>query len=98
MLRARSALVIGPPVPSLAHWGRSADADLVYRTLVTFGPGTATDLEREFGMPRRRVAGALDELASIGAACDPPAHLPARRLLGGKPAGSGRPRDVAIDA
>ncbi|MEJ3750207.1 helix-turn-helix transcriptional regulator [Actinomycetes bacterium KLBMP 9797] len=67
MFRSRDAVVVGPPVPSLVHWGRSADADLIYRTLVMFGPGTAGDLERELGLPRRRVAAALEELVSIGA-------------------------------
>lgn len=68
MLRARDAVVFGPPVPSLVCWGRSADADLVYRTLVTYGSGTAAELRRELGLTRRRVAVALDELASFDAA------------------------------
>jgi len=67
MHRSRDAVVVGRPIASLVHWGRSADADLVYRTLVTFGPVAATDLGRELGLPRRRVASALDELATIGA-------------------------------
>jgi DNA-binding CsgD family transcriptional regulator len=46
----------------------SPDADLVYRTLATFGPAASTDLERSLGMSRRRVVSALDELAATGAA------------------------------
>jgi DNA-binding CsgD family transcriptional regulator len=45
----------------------SPDADLVYRTLVTFGPADAADLERSLGMSRRRMLAALDELATGGA-------------------------------
>ncbi|MGN9913569.1 LuxR C-terminal-related transcriptional regulator [Phytohabitans sp. LJ34] len=67
MHRSRDAVIVGRPIPSLVHWGRSADADLVYRTLVTFGPVTATDLERDLGLSRRRVVSALDELAAIDA-------------------------------
>jgi hypothetical protein len=44
MLRSRDAVVFGPPVPSLVHWGRSPDADLAYRALVLLGPGTTTEL------------------------------------------------------
>ncbi len=61
------SVVVGPPVPSLVAFGVSPDADLVYRTLVTFGPSAATDLVRGLGVPRRRVADALDELANRAA-------------------------------
>lgn len=64
----RDSLVLGKHVPSLVRRGRSADADLVYRTLVTLGPQTAGALARDLGLRSRRVAGALEELASVGAA------------------------------
>lgn len=67
MLRSQDAIVVGPPVPSLVHWGKSADADLVYRTVVVFGPGTTNEIAQELGLPARRVAAALDELADIDA-------------------------------
>ncbi|MFY1670898.1 LuxR C-terminal-related transcriptional regulator [Plantactinospora sp. WMMB334] len=54
-------------MPSLVPWGYTPDADLVYRTVVTFGPATAGELCTALGMPVRRVAAALDELASIDA-------------------------------
>jgi DNA-binding CsgD family transcriptional regulator len=53
--------------PSLVRWGRSPDADLVYRALITFGPRTGRELGRDLGMSRGRVNGAIDELVSIGA-------------------------------
>jgi DNA-binding CsgD family transcriptional regulator len=68
MLRSRDSLAVRAPAPSLVPWGVSPDADLVYRTLVSFGPAAATDLERSLGMSRRRVVAALDELAAAGAA------------------------------
>jgi DNA-binding NarL/FixJ family response regulator len=54
-------------VPSLVRWGVSPDADLVYRTLVSFGPRTSGSAARELGMPQRRVVQALEELAAEGA-------------------------------
>jgi DNA-binding CsgD family transcriptional regulator len=72
MLRG-DALAVTAPVPSLVPWGLSPDADLVYRTLVTFRPASAGDLERSLGMSRRRVLAALDELAAAGAATSGPA-------------------------
>lgn len=80
MLRSRDALATAPPAPSLVPWGLSPDADLVYRTLVTFGPAAATDLERSLGMSRRRVQAALDELAAAGAARTGPT-TPRRGLI-----------------
>jgi DNA-binding CsgD family transcriptional regulator len=64
---AGAAVVIGEQVPSLVRWGRSPDADLVYRTLVTLGPGTGRQLRRELDIAARRVRHAIDELVSIGA-------------------------------
>jgi DNA-binding CsgD family transcriptional regulator len=48
-------------------WGRSPDADLVYRTVLTFGPANADELRKELGLPARRIGAALDELAAIHA-------------------------------
>ncbi|WP_309238657.1 LuxR C-terminal-related transcriptional regulator [Actinoplanes aureus] len=65
--RAATTLPIGAALPSLVRWGASADADLVYRTLVTFGPRTRRDLGLELAMPVRRIDDALAELRSAGA-------------------------------
>lgn len=54
-------------MPSLVPWGRTPDADLVYRTLVSFGPATGGGLAQDLGLPARRITAALDELAAIGA-------------------------------
>ncbi len=54
-------------IPSLVRWGVSADGDLVYRVLATFGPQTASLAARDLGMVPRRVADAIDELAAAGA-------------------------------
>jgi DNA-binding CsgD family transcriptional regulator len=54
-------------VPSLVRWGVSPDADLVYRTLVAFGPRTTARAALELGMPAARVMQALDELVAYGA-------------------------------
>jgi DNA-binding CsgD family transcriptional regulator len=67
MPRSHSSMPVGAAVPSLVAWGRSPDADLVYRAMATFGPRTAGDLARELGMARHRVGDALAELASINA-------------------------------
>jgi DNA-binding CsgD family transcriptional regulator len=74
--RAQDAIVVAPSIPSLAHWGRSADADLIYRTLITFGPATVSELHRDVGMPLRRIVAGVDELASIGAIAS---HSPTSR-------------------
>lgn len=58
---------MGPPVPSLARWGLSPDADLVYRALVAAGPRTSGWLARDLGMSPRRVAAATDELLAVSA-------------------------------
>jgi len=67
MSPGREAVVVGAVIPSLVSYGLSPDADLVYRTLVTFGARTATELGRELGLPRQRVLDALDELHARGA-------------------------------
>jgi DNA-binding CsgD family transcriptional regulator len=56
-----------PPVPSLLRWGISADADLVYRTLILFGPLTVAGLARELGLAPARVDRAVAELAALPA-------------------------------
>ena len=61
------ALRIGTAAPSLVRWGASPDADLVYRTLVTFGPHTQRGLGTELAMPARRIGDALAELQVSGA-------------------------------
>lgn len=66
-MRQPSRVVSSAPVPSLARWGVSADADLMYRSLLAFGAQPAGRLERDLGMPRHRVAHGLDELASVQA-------------------------------
>jgi len=58
-----SRLDIGPPVPNLARWGLSADADLVYRALIQQGALPETQLNRELGLGARRTAAALEELS-----------------------------------
>jgi DNA-binding CsgD family transcriptional regulator len=59
---------VGAAIPSLARWGLSHDADLVFRTLTTFGPRPARTLAGELGLPRPRVDTALSELYEYGAA------------------------------
>ncbi|WP_067495483.1 helix-turn-helix transcriptional regulator [Actinoplanes sp. TFC3] len=59
---------LGAAVPSLVRWGLSSNADLVFRTLVTFGPRTERTLAVELGLPARRTAEALAELRECGAA------------------------------
>ena len=51
-------------VPSLVRCGVSPDADLVYRTLMSFGPRTSGGAARELGMPQRRVVQAFEELVA----------------------------------
>jgi len=67
MSRSVRSVSVGAVVPSLVAWGRSPDADLVYRAMATFGASTDGELARELGLARRRVADALAELVSIGA-------------------------------
>lgn len=54
----------GAVIPSLVRWGLSADADLVYRVLATFGARSLAMTARELGMAQRRVTVALDELVA----------------------------------
>lgn len=90
-----AALPIGAALPSLVRWGVSADADLVYRTLVTFGPQARRGLGTELSMPLRRIDDALAELRAAGAVT----------VVVGEPAAARRahiwaaaPPDVAIAA
>lgn len=62
-----SAVPSGVVVPSLVRWGVGADADLVYRTLASFGPRTIPGAARELGMPPRRVTEAIEELVTENA-------------------------------
>jgi DNA-binding CsgD family transcriptional regulator len=62
----------GAAIPSLARWGLTSDADLVFRTIATFGARSARTLGRELGLPRHRVASALAELHECGAAAAVP--------------------------
>lgn len=55
-------------VPSLMKWGVSPQADLVYRTLITFGPWSVDSISRSLEMRTRQVISALDELTALGAA------------------------------
>jgi hypothetical protein len=48
--------------------GVSAEADLIYLCLNTFGAQTALGLRRALGIPPQRVTAGLDELLAIGAA------------------------------
>lgn len=68
MRDSKNDLVLGKHAPSLARWGRSPDADLIYRTLVTLGPRTAAALGRDLGLSSRRITMALEELAAVGVA------------------------------
>ncbi|GLI01815.1 helix-turn-helix transcriptional regulator [Phytohabitans aurantiacus] len=60
--RKTGVLAIGQAVPALVRWGVSADADLVYRCLLTFGPQPSGEVALELGLGVRRVRAALDEL------------------------------------
>lgn len=57
----------GVAVPSLVRWSMSADADLVYRTLATFGPRDVRTLARDLGVSPSRTRAAVEELASVRA-------------------------------
>jgi DNA-binding CsgD family transcriptional regulator len=59
-------LTFGRAVPSLVRWGLSADADLVYRCLVSFGEQRAGEVAADLGLAVRRVRVALDELFDAG--------------------------------
>ncbi|MFY1669717.1 helix-turn-helix transcriptional regulator [Plantactinospora sp. WMMB334] len=69
-------LAVGRAVPLLVRWGVSADADLVYRCLVSFGSRDAGTVATSLGLAGRRVRAAIDELADadlIGPAAASPA-------------------------
>jgi DNA-binding CsgD family transcriptional regulator/biotin operon repressor len=66
--RSSTAVPFGAAVPSLVRWGLSVDADLVFRTLVTFGARSQRDLATELGLSRQRVVDAVAELRAAGAA------------------------------
>jgi DNA-binding CsgD family transcriptional regulator len=59
-------LTLGRAVPSLVRWGVSADADLVYRCLVSFGTQRTGEVAADLGLAGRRVRAALDELVAAG--------------------------------
>jgi DNA-binding CsgD family transcriptional regulator len=67
-MRSTTSVPLGAAVPSLVRWGLSSDADLVFRTLATFGPRTLSALSSELGLPARRTGQALAELREAGAA------------------------------
>ncbi|WP_155368987.1 helix-turn-helix transcriptional regulator [Catellatospora vulcania] len=71
-------------VPSLMKWGVSPHADLVYRTLITFGPWSVDSISRSLEMRSRQVRTALDELSGLGAAA------PERAVAAGARAGDDR--------
>lgn len=85
MAATADTVAVGAPVPSLVRWGLSPDADLIYRTLVTYGSASAPELARALGVPSRRVAAALEELR----ARDAVRQRPDRR--GGAAVWAGRP-------
>jgi DNA-binding CsgD family transcriptional regulator len=68
MSQPMGAPAAGGPIPSLVRFGCSPDADLIYRYIVGYGPQPSGAIQRDLGMPPRRVAVALDELASVQAA------------------------------
>ncbi|MDQ1659120.1 MAG: hypothetical protein QOD41_4203 [Cryptosporangiaceae bacterium] len=63
-----STVAHGVAMPSLVRWGVSADADLVYRALASFGAREAGVIAVELGLSASRTRQALDELTAIGAA------------------------------
>jgi DNA-binding CsgD family transcriptional regulator/biotin operon repressor len=63
-----TAVPLGAAVPSLVRWGLSVDADLVFRTLTTFGPRSQHTLTTELGLSRQRITDAVGELRAAGAA------------------------------
>ncbi|GIG88196.1 helix-turn-helix transcriptional regulator [Plantactinospora endophytica] len=66
--RGTGVLTVGQAVPLLVRWGVSADADLVYRCLVSFGDRSAGAAAASLGLAVRRVRVALDELKDAGLA------------------------------
>ncbi len=88
-------LAIGAAVPSLTRWGMTSDADLVFRTLTTFGGHTVRMLSKELGMPVRRVEHALAELRTAGAVTRMPFHALAEAR---QPVWASLPPDVVVTA
>lgn len=88
-------LTLGQAVPSLVRWGVSADADLVYRCLVSFGDQRAGEVAADLGLAGRRVRVALDELVDAGLV-----HGGSPRVGHGVDAGSWRAvaPDAAVEA
>jgi len=83
-LSRRAPIPLGAAVPSLARWGLTSDADLVFRTITSIGPRTARELARELGLPARRMDDALAELHEVDAVVAIPdgrsrAHTPVWR-------------------
>ncbi|HEV2780086.1 MAG TPA: helix-turn-helix transcriptional regulator [Actinophytocola sp.] len=68
----------GVAVPSLVRWGLSADADLVFRSLSTFGSQPVRALAADLGLSTDRVRSALEELEAVGIA------RPINRAKGGR--------------
>lgn len=64
----QSTMPVGAAVPSLVRWGLSTDADLVFRTLATFGPQDGRALGKDLGLPTARIGDALAELRAAGVA------------------------------
>ncbi|MBB5960166.1 DNA-binding CsgD family transcriptional regulator [Saccharothrix tamanrassetensis] len=71
MAARHAGLPHGAAIPTLVRWGLSPDADLVYRTLATFGPRALPVLASDLGLPPRRVGVALEELAAVRAVVVP---------------------------
>ena len=82
------SIPLGEAVPSLVRWGLSSDADLVFRTLTTFGARPGPVIARELGMPAPRVDAALAELHAVGAVVPESRRGPGDRR---SPAWAGRP-------
>ena len=86
---------IGAAVPSLARWGLSCDADLVFRTLTTMGARDSRALAAELGMTRRRVDDAVAELRAVGAVRPSDSAVPIRA---GAPIWASYPADEVVAA
>jgi len=65
----RTAIRAETATPSLARWGVSISADLVFRALSTLGHSSVEELVVALDLPVRRVRDALEELRTIGG-CD----------------------------
>jgi DNA-binding CsgD family transcriptional regulator len=85
-----ATLEVGAPVPSLTRWGLTSDADLVFRTLATFGARAARELAADLGLTRQRIESALSELHECRAAAYTTHD-------GRTPLWSSRPADEVVD-